>query len=34
MATLAEVLLNPSNRPKVIRDCVGVLESEVDRKGG
>ncbi|MFM7203178.1 MAG: DUF6918 family protein [Myxococcota bacterium] len=34
MATLAEVLLNPSNRPKVIRDCVGVLEGEVDRKGG
>jgi len=34
MATLAEVLLAPSNRAAVIRDCVRVLESEVDRKSG
>lgn len=34
MATLSEVLLNPTNRPTVIRDCVQVLEAEVDRKGG
>lgn len=34
MATLAEVLLNPGARPQVIRDCIALLESEVDRKSG
>lgn len=34
MSTLAEILLVPGNRPKVVADCVRVIEEEVDSKGG
>ena len=34
MPTLKEILLVPGNRPKVIADCVKVIEEEVDAKGG
>src|SRR6185503_12362313 len=34
MSTLSEVMLVPGNRPKVIADCVRLIEEEVDSKGG
>jgi hypothetical protein len=34
MPTLNEILLVPGNRPKLIADCVKVIEEEVDAKGG
>lgn len=34
MATLNEILLVPGNRPKVIGDCVQLINEEVDSKGG
>jgi hypothetical protein len=34
MPTLKEILLVPGNRPKVITDCVKVIEEEVDAKSG
>jgi hypothetical protein len=34
MPTLKEILLVPGNRPKVIADCVKVIEEEVDSKTG
>lgn len=34
MPTLNEILLVPGNRPKLITDCVKVIEEEVDAKGG
>ena len=34
MSTLNEVLLVPGNRPKVVADCVRVIDEEVDSKGG
>lgn len=34
MGTLNEVLLVPGNRPKVVADCVRVIDEEVDSKGG
>ena len=34
MPTLKEILLVPGNRPKVIADCVKVIEEEVDAKSG
>jgi hypothetical protein len=34
MATLQELLLVPGNRPKVIADCVTLIQEEVDSKGG
>ena len=34
MPTLTEILLVPGNRPKVIADCVQVINEEVDSKGG
>jgi hypothetical protein len=34
MSTLSEVLLVPGTRPKVIQDCVRLIEEEVDSKGG
>jgi len=34
MSTLAEVLLVPGNRPKVVDDCVRIVDAEVDSKGG
>lgn len=34
MATLQEILLVPGNRPKVIADCVTLIQEEVDSKGG
>jgi len=34
MATLKEILLVPGNRPKVVSDCVTVVQEEVDSKGG
>jgi hypothetical protein len=34
MSTLNELLLVPGNRPKVIADCVRLIEEEVDSKGG
>jgi hypothetical protein len=34
MATLQEMLLVPGNRPKVIADCVTLIQEEVDSKGG
>jgi hypothetical protein len=34
MLTLNEILLVPGNRPKVIGDCVQLINEEVDSKGG
>jgi hypothetical protein len=34
MPTLKEILLVPGNRPKVISDCVTLVQEEVDSKGG
>jgi hypothetical protein len=34
MSTLAEILLVPGLRPKVIADCVQLINEEVDSKGG
>jgi hypothetical protein len=34
MPTLNEILLVPGNRPKVIGDCVQLINEEVDSKGG
>ena len=34
MPTLTDILLVPGNRPKVIADCVQVINEEVDSKGG
>jgi hypothetical protein len=34
MPTLTEILLVPGNRPKVIGDCVQLINEEVDSKGG
>ena len=34
MSTLKDVLLVPGTRPKVIVDCVRLIDEEVDSKGG
>jgi hypothetical protein len=34
MPTLTDLLLVPGNRPKVIADCVQLINEEVDSKGG
>ncbi|HEV3030029.1 MAG TPA: hypothetical protein VG319_00225 [Polyangia bacterium] len=34
MPTLTDMLLVPGNRPKVIADCVQLINEEVDAKGG
>jgi hypothetical protein len=34
MPTLSDILLVPGNRPKVIADCVQLINEEVDSKGG
>jgi hypothetical protein len=34
MPTLTEILLVPGNRPKVITDCVQLIDEEVASKGG
>lgn len=34
MSTLAETLLVPDKRPKIVTDCVRVIDEEVDSKGG
>jgi len=34
MSTLNDILLAPGNRPKVIVDCVRLIDEEVDSKGG
>jgi hypothetical protein len=34
MPTLTEILLVPGNRPKVVADCVQLINEEVDSKGG
>jgi hypothetical protein len=34
MPTLTDILLVPGNRPKVIADCVQLINEEVDSKGG
>src|SRR4051794_37290371 len=34
MSTLADILLVPGNRPKVVADAVRVIDEEVDSKGG
>jgi hypothetical protein len=34
MPTLTDILLVPGNRPKVIADCVQLIQEEVDSKGG
>ena len=34
MSTLNEILLAPGNRPKVLVDCVRLIDEEVDSKGG
>jgi hypothetical protein len=34
MPTLTDILLVPGNRPKVIADCVTMIQEEVDSKGG
>jgi hypothetical protein len=34
MPTLTEIILVPGNRPKVIADCVKLIEEEVDSKSG
>lgn len=32
--TLGEILLAPTNRPKLIRDCAGLIDEEVHKKSG
>lgn len=34
MPTLSEILLAPQKRPQVLKDCVTLLEQEVDNKSG
>ncbi len=34
MATLQDTLLTPTNRPKLVRDCSGLIDEEVGKKGG
>jgi hypothetical protein len=34
MSTLTEILLVPGTRPKVVADCVRLVDEEVDSKGG
>jgi hypothetical protein len=34
MSTLTEILLAPGNRPKLVVDCVRLIDEEVDSKGG
>lgn len=34
MATLQETLLTAANRPKLVRDCAGLIDEEVAKKGG
>ena len=34
MPNLKDILLVPGNRPKVVADCVKLIEEEVDSKGG
>lgn len=34
MPTLKDILLVPGNRPKVVSDCVTLVQEEVDSKGG
>ncbi|HXT98874.1 MAG TPA: hypothetical protein VN853_21425 [Polyangia bacterium] len=34
MPNLNDILLVPGNRPKVVADCVKLIEEEVDSKGG
>ena len=34
MSTLNDILLAPGNRPKVVVDCVRLIDEEVDSKGG
>jgi hypothetical protein len=34
MPTLTEILLVPGNRPKLVNDCVQLINEEVDSKGG
>lgn len=34
MATLQETLLTSDNRPKLVRDCSGLIDEEVSKKGG
>ena len=34
MATLAEILLAPSTRPRLVDDCVDLVDREVDTKSG
>ena len=34
MPNLNDILLVPGNRPKVVADCVQLIEEEVDSKGG
>src|SRR4051812_3288094 len=34
MPTLTEILLVPGTRPKVVADCVQLINEEVDSKGG
>ena len=34
MATLQETLLTATNRPKLVRDCSGLIDEEVHKKGG
>jgi hypothetical protein len=34
MPTLKEIMVVPGNRPKVVADCVTLVQEEVDSKGG
>ncbi len=34
MATLQDQLLTAANRPKLVRDCAGLIDEEVGKKGG
>lgn len=34
MSTLSEILLVPGTRPKVVTDCLRLVDEEVDSKGG
>ncbi len=34
MANLQETLLTAVNRPKLVRDCAGLIDEEVGKKGG
>ena len=34
MPTLKEIMVIPGNRPKVVADCVTLVQEEVDSKGG